>query len=146
MVEGSTGCRPCQPSQLYVSCVAMLGIPEAKAPLAPTFSKEFVAASAAPLILGILSHGESYGYEIIRQVRELSDGEMRWADGMLYPILHRLEKRGHIESTWGTGAGGRKRRYYRLKQTGLDELASQRRSWQRMNSMLEQLEGGQAHV
>src|SRR5690606_40522812 len=96
----------------------MLGIAELEAPAAPTLSKEFVAASAAPLILAILSHGESYGYEIIRQVRELSDGEMRWADGMLYPILHRLEKRGHIESTWGTGDGGRKRRYDRLRQPG----------------------------
>ena len=124
----------------------MLGIAEADSPSAPTFSKEFVAASAAPLIFAILSHGESYGYEIIRQVRELSDGEMRWADGMLYPILHRLEKRGHIESTWGTGDGGRKRRYYRLRQSGLEELQSQRRSWQRMNAMLERLEGGRAHV
>ncbi len=124
----------------------MLGIAKAEAPVPAAQSKEFVAASAAPLILSILSHGDSYGYEIIRRVREVSDGEMRWADGMLYPILHRLEKRGLIESYWGTGEGGRKRRYYRLRSAGLDELDSLRASWRRMNAILEKLEGGRQHV
>ena len=49
---------------------------------------------ATPLVLSILKNEDSYGYAIIQQVRELSDGEMQWADGMLYPILHRLEKQG----------------------------------------------------
>lgn len=124
----------------------MLGIAKAEAPVPAAQSKEFVAASAAPLILSILSHGDSYGYEIIRRVREVSDGEMRWADGMLYPILHRLEKRGLIESYWGTGEGGRKRRYYRLRSAGLDELDSLRASWRRMNAILEKLEGERQHV
>ena|SRR5690606_17822465 len=124
----------------------MLGMTDARTVLAPAQSKEFVAASAAPLILSILSHGDSYGYEIIRRVREISDGEMRWADGMLYPILHRLEKRGLIESYWGQGEGGRKRRYYRLRRAGLDELESLRTSWRRMNAMLERLQGGGSHV
>ena len=61
-------------------------------------TKDFIAASATPLILSILRRGDSYGYEIIRQVRDLSDGELQWEDGMLYPILHRLEKRSLIES------------------------------------------------
>jgi DNA-binding PadR family transcriptional regulator len=107
-----------------------------------TLSKDFVAASAVPLILSILSQGDSYGYAIIAQVRELSDGEMRWADGMLYPILHRLEKRGLIESYWGVGGAGRKRKYYRLRASGVDELSSLRASWQRMSAMLQRLEGG----
>ena len=54
------------------------------------FPKDLVAASATPLILSILQHGESYGYDIIGQVRTLSGGKMQWPDGMLYPILHRL--------------------------------------------------------
>ena len=55
-------------------------------------SKDLVAASATPLILSILNEGESYGYAIIQRVRELSKGEMTWTDGMLYPVLHRLEQ------------------------------------------------------
>jgi hypothetical protein len=49
--------------------------------------KDLVAASATPLILGILSQGESYGYAIIKRVAELSGGELQWTDGMLYPVL-----------------------------------------------------------
>jgi len=98
------------------------------------------------LILSILSHGDSYGYEIIRQVREISDGEMQWADGMLYPILHRLEKRGLIESYWGTGAGGRKRRYHQLRRSGFEELERLRTGWRRMTAILGRLEGGTTNV
>ena len=57
-------------------------------------SKDLVAASATPLILSILAEGDSYGYAIIKRVRELSGGQMEWTDGMLYPVLHRLEKQG----------------------------------------------------
>ena len=46
-------------------------------------NKDLVAAAATPLVLSILSHGDSYGYAIIRRVRELSGGEMEWAEGML---------------------------------------------------------------
>ncbi|MEZ4726917.1 MAG: PadR family transcriptional regulator [Caldilineaceae bacterium] len=105
-------------------------------------SKDLIAASATPLILSILSHGDSYGYAIIQQVRDLSDGEMEWADGMLYPILHRLEKNKLVESYWGKAENGRKRKYYRLRQLGFDELNEQRRSWRNLYKMLQKLEGG----
>ena len=73
-------------------------------------SKDLVAASAAPLILSILTEGESYGYAIIRRVHELSAGQMQWTDGMLYPVLHRLERQGLIAAHWGASETGRKRR------------------------------------
>ncbi|MDH3493688.1 MAG: helix-turn-helix transcriptional regulator, partial [Acidobacteriota bacterium] len=98
--------------------------------------KDLVAASATPLILSILQGGDSYGYAIIQDVRELSDGEMEWADGMLYPILHRLEKKDLIQSYWGTADTGRKRKYYRLRQEGKKELSSQRKNWNNLYEML----------
>ncbi len=103
--------------------------------------KDLMAASATPLILSILSRGDSYGYAIIREVRDISDGELKWVDGMLYPILHRLEKRDLIESYPGSADNGRKRKYYRLRPEGLDELNSQRQMWVRLHSMLQKLEG-----
>ena len=109
-----------------------------------TISKDLIAASATPLILSILSHGDSYGYDIIQKVHEISDGEMQWADGMLYPILHRLEKKELVESYWGTAETGRKRKYYRLHQSGLDELDEQRKNWHNLYGMLQKLEGGTA--
>ncbi|WP_286263087.1 PadR family transcriptional regulator [Thalassotalea atypica] len=105
-----------------------------------TLSKDFVAASTTPLILSVLSIEESYGYAIIAQVKELSDGEIQWADGMLYPILHRLEKKGWVEAFWGVAETGRKRKYYRLCDEGKTELTHQRAQWQKLNDMLKTLE------
>jgi len=105
-----------------------------------SWSKDLVAASATPLILSILRVGDSYGYAIIARVRELSDGEMEWADGMLYPILHRLEKRKLIEAYWGKSETGRRRKYYRLCRAGELELEGQRKNWQSVQGMLQRLQ------
>jgi PadR family transcriptional regulator PadR len=92
--------------------------------------KDLVAASATPLVLAILSEGESYGYAIIKRVGELSGGELRWTDGMLYPLLHRLERNGFVEAFWGRSETGRRRKYYRLTSKGSEQLDRQRRQWQ----------------
>ena len=92
-------------------------------------TKDLVAASATPLVLGILAEGESYGYAILKQVNELSGGQLEWTDGLLYPLLHRLERLGHVESAWETPTGGRRRKYYRITDQGRAELAEQRRQW-----------------
>jgi PadR family transcriptional regulator PadR len=106
-----------------------------------TLSKDLIAASATPLVLSILTHGDSYGYAIIQRISELSDGEMEWAEGMLYPILHRLEKQGLIQSYWGEAENGRKRKYYRLKKAGTSELARLLDNWRRVYGVLKKIEG-----
>ena len=98
--------------------------------------KDLVAASATPLVLAILAEGESYGYAIIKRVDELSGGELQWTDGMLYPVLHRLERNGYVEATWGKSETGRRRKYYRLTDEGSEELARQRQQWMVVNSTL----------
>ena len=95
--------------------------------------KDLVAASATPLVLSILSEGESYGYAIIKRVDELSGGRLQWTDGMLYPVLHRLERNGLVKSAWGRSDTGRRRKYYRLTDRGSEELANQQRQWQVVN-------------
>ena len=102
-------------------------------------SKELVAASATPLILSILSQGESYGYAIIKRVREMSGGQMEWTDGMLYPVLHRLEHQGLVQSLWRTSENGRKRKYYRLTRKGTKALAQSQNQWLVVNSTLQKL-------
>jgi PadR family transcriptional regulator, regulatory protein PadR len=92
-------------------------------------AKDLVAASTTPLVLGILAEGESYGYAILRQVNEVSGGQLEWTDGLLYPLLHRLERLGHVESTWQTPPGGRRRKYYRITDQGRAELVEQHRQW-----------------
>lgn len=105
--------------------------------------KDFIAASATPLILSILNEGDSYGYAIIRRVREVSQGELQWEDGMLYPILHRLEKRGLVQSYPGQAENGRKRKYYRLREQGRQELSVLRGLWTRLGDMLNRFDDPQ---
>lgn len=99
--------------------------------------KDLVAASATPLVLAILGESESYGYAIIKRVAELSGGKLQWTDGMLYPLLHRLERNGFVEATWGRAETGRRRKYYGLTARGREELARQREQWRVVESTLE---------
>lgn len=92
-------------------------------------NKDLVAASATPLVLAILAEGESYGYAIIKRVAALSGGHLQWTDGMLYPVLHRLERQGLVSTKWGTSESGRKRKYYRITRAGKEQLAAQREQW-----------------
>ena len=98
--------------------------------------KDLVAASATPLVLAILAEGDSYGYAIIKRVTELSGGHVQWTDGMLYPVLHRLERNGLIVSKWGESDAGRRRKYYRLTKRGRAYLTEQRRQWQLIDTTL----------
>lgn len=101
--------------------------------------KDLVAASATPLVLSILAEGESYGYAIIKRVRELSGGRMQWTDGMLYPVLHRLERQGLIKSFERVSEVGRKRKYYRLQEKGGKTLKEQKSQWMLVHSTLAKL-------
>ncbi len=91
--------------------------------------KDLVAASATPLVLAILAEGESYGYALAKRVRELSGGELEWSDGMLYPLLHRLERLEWVTTTWRTPPEGRRRKYYLITDAGRTALSDQRRQW-----------------
>lgn len=98
--------------------------------------KDLVAATATPLVLGILAEGESYGYAILQRVSELSDGRIEWSDGMLYPLLHRLERLGHVESFWVHAPSGRRRKHYRLCASGAEAFAEQREQWKVVSEAL----------
>ena len=91
--------------------------------------KDLVAAMATPLVLAILLEGTSYGYAILGRVRELSAGELEWSDGMLYPLLHRLDRLGYVRAEWGVSPEGRRRRNYEITDAGRAQLAEQRRQW-----------------
>ena len=102
-------------------------------------TKDLVAASATPMVLGILAEGDSYGYAILRRINELSGGELDWTEGLLYPLLHRLERLGHVKSSWQSVAGERRRKYYRITTSGMAELAEQRRQWDTVMDTLKEI-------
>jgi DNA-binding PadR family transcriptional regulator len=91
------------------------------------------------MVLGILAEGDSYGYGILKRITELSGGELDWTEGLLYPLLHRLERLGHVESSWQSVTGERRRKYYHITQLGLAELAEQRRQWDTVVAALKEI-------
>ena len=103
------------------------------------FNKDLIAASSTPMVLAILARADSYGYAILTRVRELSGGHLEWTDGMLYPVLHRLERLGHVEARWEVAQSGRHRKYYRITPSGRAPLAEDRGQWQAMDATLRDL-------
>lgn len=92
-------------------------------------SKDLMAATSRPIVLSILQEGESYGYAIIQRVRELSREKIQWSDGMLYPVLHRLEREKLIQAEWRASDSGRERKYYRITPRGRQALKAEREQW-----------------
>lgn len=101
--------------------------------------KTLIAASSKPIILSILLQGENYGYQIIRQVKELTDGDLEWSDKMLYPVLHRMQKEEMLVSQWKISEEGRLRRYYKITAKGRTELDKERSQWRSVTRVLSKL-------
>jgi PadR family transcriptional regulator PadR len=108
--------------------------------------KDLVAASATPLVLAILAKGESYGYAIIKRVGDISGGHLQWTDGMLYPVLHRLERNGLVAARWGSSEHGRRRKYYRLTKEGRTQLEAERERWKVVDQTLHHVWMEACHV
>lgn len=99
-------------------------------------SKDLVAASSRMMILSILVGGENYGYQILQTVKQLSAGGWIWSDGMLYPVLHKLEKEKMITSHWVEMDNGRKRKYYQITDKGFKSLKKTIQEWKFVDSTL----------
>ena len=102
-------------------------------------SKELIGASTIPIILSILTKNESYGYEIIQKVKEISNGKIEYGDGTLYPVLHKLEKKELITSYWKIADSGRKRKYYKICDKGKKELLVEKENWTVINQIISKL-------
>ncbi len=92
-------------------------------------SRTLMAASTRPIVLAILSRGEDYGYSLIQKVKDFSAGKIDWTEGMVYPVLQRMEVDGLISSKWQISVDQRPRRYFRITEHGRAQLASELRGW-----------------
>ncbi|MEK7951740.1 PadR family transcriptional regulator [Luteolibacter soli] len=97
------------------------------------------------MVLCLLEKGESYGYALIQEIRRLSGERIEWTDGMLYPVLHRMEARGLIKARWAKSETGRKRKYYRLLEEGRTAMAGHHEQWSLVAGVLAALRK-EAHV
>ncbi len=88
------------------------------------------------LVLRTLLPGPSHGWAIAQRIQQVSREVLRVQQGSLYPALHRLERNGWIESSWGSSDSGRRAKFYRLTAEGEQRLADETRNWERMTDAI----------
>lgn len=86
------------------------------------------------LLLSLLEQRDLYGYEMTQVLKQLSDGTYKMSEGTLYAALKRLERKSYVESYWSES--GRRRKYYRITEKGIKELAVKRKNWQWMDELI----------
>ena len=92
-------------------------------------SKELLKGSTALMVLCVIAEEDMYGYRIIREIANRSKDTFKLNEGTLYPILHMLEKEGHLVAYEGQSETGRSRRYYRITTQGQLHLATRIQEW-----------------
>ena len=97
--------------------------------------------SADLLILALVEEQDFHGYEIQRRIEDRSGGTLHFTLASLYATLYRLEERGLIRGRWVERAGQRRRRYYRITDSGRKVLAAQREEWGRFIAALTEVAG-----
>ncbi len=93
------------------------------------------------LLLEVISHGATYGYEIAQTVLDRSRGYFEITEGSLYPALHRLERQKFLEAFWKE-ADGRERKYYKLTPAGRAALAAKKKEWEKFVGGVQGVLGG----
>jgi PadR family transcriptional regulator PadR len=94
-----------------------------------SIERELKRGSLELIVLHLLASGEAYGYEIVSKLTAETNGALEVTDGTLYPVLYRLERAGSVTVRWETPERGVPRKYYRLTDTGRDELTRLTHEW-----------------
>ncbi len=104
-----------------------------------SIAKELIGASAILIILSVLQHGDSYGYEIVQRVKQLTNGKVTWKEASIYPVLKRLETGGLVKSYWKLNKKERPRRYYTILSDGKKQLEYNKQEWEMMYNVFQNL-------
>src|SRR5262245_40597861 len=104
-----------------------------------SIGRELKRGSLELVVLHLLEPGEAYGYEIVAKLTERTNGALEITDGTLYPVLYRLERGGFVTVKWETPERGVPRKYYRLTDSGREELARLTREWTTFAAAMTQL-------
>lgn len=107
--------------------------------LAMPFTKETNTAINPLLILSLIGKKETYAYDIIKEVKVLSDDQVNLKEGTLYPLLKKMKARGLVRSRWKTAPSGSRRKYYTLSQSGISALMRLKAEWIAANAIIEKL-------
>jgi PadR family transcriptional regulator PadR len=98
--------------------------------------KEMLKGSIDILLLSELNRCDSYGYEIVKNLKQRSNNFYDMSEGTLYPALRRLENKGFVESYWGESNDGGRRKYYHINESGKTEFTRKISQWKELNIMI----------
>ena len=111
--------------------------------MAERFDRELLKGNTATVVLAILDEGPLHGYQIAKEMKRRSDDALQLGQGVLYPILHRLEDRGMIAGAWEQSTGTPSRKRYEITPAGRAELKTKRVEWSAFARMMGKvLDGG----
>jgi PadR family transcriptional regulator PadR len=102
-------------------------------------SKEMIRGYTGTIVLNILAQGDSYGYQISKDVTQLSGGDYEINEATLYTVFRRLAKNGSVEGYWGDETQGSRRKYYRITDQGMAELAAAKENWNAAKKVMDEL-------
>lgn len=105
-------------------------------------SKDMVRGYLDAIVLNVLAQGESYGYQVTKDIGQLSGGAYEINEATLYTVFKRLEKGGLVESHWGDESQGGRRKYYGITAAGGTQLSAERTSWAEAQQTIEVLING----
>ena len=106
-----------------------------------SISKDLIGAASIPLILAVLRREDSYGYEIVQEVKRLTEEKISWKEASIYPVLKKLENNGMIKSYWKVEKTERPRKYYTILENGREQLKKNINEWDLIHHALESLWG-----
>lgn len=93
------------------------------------FAADLLRGHTETIVLGVLSRGESYGFEIFKTIRDATGGAYEIKEATLYASYRRLLKDGLVEAYWGDETQGGRRKYYRITDAGLAVYRDNVRAW-----------------
>lgn len=105
----------------------------------PPHSVDLLQGTLEFLVLKTLSWGAMHGFAIGRWIRKTTDDALEIEEGALYPALHRMERKGWVESDWGVTENNRRAKYYQITRLGKDQLRREESSWTRYVSAVSKI-------
>ena len=99
----------------------------------PPEKSDLLQGTLDMLILKIVALGPIHGYGISQRIRQISNEVLQVQQGSLYPALHRLEKRGWLDATWGESENGRQAKFYKVSAKGRKQLVAEESNWNRLS-------------
>lgn len=107
-----------------------------------TLAKDVMRGYLDAIVLNVLRRGESYGYQVTKDIDAAAHGAYTINEATLYTVFKRLEKGGCISGRWGDESQGGRRKYYAITASGQALLAAERANWTLAQQTLEELING----